>query len=143
MAYAARSDIESEFGVNEVAKWADLDNDGNTTSITNRITARLADAEDAVDNALRGGAYTVPFATVPTTITRATAILAGVMLFESRGHATDDQDDMNFPRHRLAQLEAYARRVLACIRAGITTLDPGTWPKKLDIPATYSQSLPT
>lgn len=82
-----RSDVELIYGVKNTAKWADIDNEGNATFITNRISTMIALADNMMRNALADGAYNMPEVgdTIPPQLVYHTAALAGVLLYESRG----------------------------------------------------------
>jgi phage gp36-like protein len=95
--YCGRSDIEDRFGVTNVSKWADLDDDEDATKIANRIDRAIEAASDDIDDYLRGGPYRIPLedanGLVPRPVRRIAAILAGVWLYEARG--TVDYDATN------------------------------------------------
>ena len=117
MAYSTRSDIEDVFGVDEVSKWADLDNDANATKITNRIARAIEVADEKVDAALRGGAIAVPVPGSSVLITNIAAILAGVWLYDARG-VVDFDPETGKAQHRLHFQRAGAMRKLKLIRTG-------------------------
>jgi hypothetical protein len=97
--YCTRSDVELAFGVANVTKWADLNNTGNSTFITNRITTMIALAYEMTNDALRAGSYVVPIvAPIPYALSYHTACLAGVLLYESRGEVDSEDENGN---HRL------------------------------------------
>ena len=87
--YIARTDIETVFGKGNIAKWADLDNEGNTTDISDRIDAAITWASNEVDSMLRNGPYDLPLAcsdgAVPREVVDIVSNLAGVWLYENRG----------------------------------------------------------
>lgn len=123
MAYCTRANIEGRFGVDNINKWADLDNAGSTTDVTARINAAIAAAEDDIDTTLRGGPYVIPFAgTPPVTIRDLCADLAGVWLYESRG-VVDFDPETGRPHHRLQWHRKNAKRVLAELHGGKRQLD--------------------
>jgi len=93
MAYATRSDIESRFGKSSVLKWASMEGTTSRADVVAAITTALADAETEVNDMLRGGPYAIPFASVPSRITKETARLAGVLLYEARGVELEDESD--------------------------------------------------
>lgn len=112
--YCTRSDLELVFGVANVTKWADLDNNGDGTFITNRITTMIALANEMTNDALRAGAYAVPVASpIPHALSYHTACLAGVLLYESRGEADTEDENGN---HRLTPFrrrwDAFIKKVL-------------------------------
>lgn len=123
MAYSAISDVYTVFGELNVKDWADLDRDSNATSIANRITSAIEEADAIIDDTLRGGHYVVPFTTTPATVKWLSAKLAGVALHDSRGHIESDAGRMLDP---LAFHRKHAKEMLAKIKAGIIRLDATT-----------------
>lgn len=117
MAYSARSDIEDVFGVDNVDKWADLDNDANATKITNRIARAIVVADEKVNAALRGGAIDVPVSGSSVLITNNAAILAGVWLYDARGVAEYDAATKD-AQHQLHFQRDNAMEELKLIRTG-------------------------
>ncbi len=123
MAYIVRADIEDIFEQENVKTWADLNNDGVSVNITARIATALTYGEDIVNDALRGGVFTIPFVEpVVSTITRITATLAGIWLYEQRGTA-DIDPDTDEPRHMFSGKKKEAMRELKEIHDGVTRLD--------------------
>lgn len=100
MAYSTRSDVEEIFGKTNIKKWADMDNDDVTTDIEARITAAILYADAEINDRLRGGPYTLPFTSVPTTIIRLSATMAAVWLHDLRGNE-DETDQMEGHRKRV------------------------------------------
>jgi phage gp36-like protein len=92
MDYCTRADIESLFGADNVAKWADLDSDQDATKITARITKAIIYAQADLDSRLMGGPYIVPFTTAHAVITDLTARLAAIWLYKAHG-TTDTTSD--------------------------------------------------
>ena len=86
MSYITRSNIEDIFGIENIKTWADLQNNGDATSISTRITGAITYTQAEVDDRLRGSAYTVPLSepTVQSLIDIA-ARIAGYWLWLSRG----------------------------------------------------------
>jgi len=120
MAWCVKADIEQQFGPDNVADWADLDNDDNATKIANRIAAAITYAEAFAKAMLRGSPLSLTRidASVPTLITVATAIIAGVYLYECRGLEDASPNPDGSPRHRLASAKASALQTLEMIRDG-------------------------
>ena len=121
MAYATRSDIGAIFGRPTIARWADLANDGIETNIAERISTALSSAENQVNDALRGGAYAIPFATVPACVTEITAKLAGVWLFEGRGILEEPEDNEEAAK-LITRHKDQAGQALDMIHSGLTQL---------------------
>lgn len=109
MAYSARADIEARFGVANVSRWADLDSDGDTTKITNRITAAITYADATVNDETRSGVYTVPWSTVPEGIKNASVEIAGWWLYTARPRS-GQEEDKGFDKMRDAVMK-YLKRI--------------------------------
>lgn len=126
MAYATRSDIEARFGEANVFQWADLDNTRTAADITARITTALDQAESDVDDALRGGIYTLPVANLgsvtPAAIVDAVAKMAAVWLYELRG-VQDFNPDTGQAVHKLIYHKKRAEEMLQKIKTGQVMLD--------------------
>jgi phage gp36-like protein len=137
MAYSADTDLYDQFGLSNVTKWADLDNDGSAEKIAARIARAIAWADAEIDSRLRGGPYVLPLADeeedVPLEIVDASACLAGVWLYESRG-VTDYDETSGQPIHRLAYQRKRVDRVLREIIAGVRTLTAARTTTDSDIP---------
>lgn len=86
--YAAQSDVEAVFGVQNVALWSNLTNTG-TTADAARITTAIGKAQASIDSRFRTSRYVVPFSPVPSEVTDWTAKLAGIWLYESRSKRAD------------------------------------------------------
>lgn len=126
MAYQTRADVEAVYGVDNVAKWADLNGNKVDSEITSRISSAIADADAMIDDKLRGGPYkTLPFSPVPLIIKRAAALLAGVILYESRG-VTEFNVETNEPQHRLLWSVREVDRIIKGVRSGLIRLDDPT-----------------
>lgn len=123
MAYSTRSDIEAQFGTENVQAWADLNKTAVTAEITARIVAAIAFSDAMVDGMLRGGPYklTVVQATPPQLVINAAAALAGVWLYESRG-IEDTNPETGQPLHRLRANKQTAEDTLRKVRAGVLRL---------------------
>lgn len=116
--YCSREDIEALFGAANVARWADLDNDGDPAKIEARINAAITTAYAEVNRCLRGGVYVIPWlGTPPVTLTQAAAALAGAWLHLPR--SGEDGDNETGP-------QAVRRRALATlgrVRVGVERLE--------------------
>ncbi len=120
--YCQRSDVEDVFGVVNVARWADLDNDQDATKIANRINRAIVWATAEMEDRLRNGPYQVPLTGTSATVVDLCAKLAGVWLYESRG-TQDFNTETGQPYHRLQYARQYVETALAEIRAGKRRLD--------------------
>lgn len=126
MAYANRADVELLYGAANIVIWANLESgdpedEDVADAIDARIASALADAEADVDDRTRGGPYAVPFPSVPVCIKRATALLAGVMLYEARG-VTDFDSETGKPQHQLQYQKKEAEAICASVRSGARVL---------------------
>lgn len=121
--YATRSDVEDVFGVVNVDKWADLDDDDDAGKITARITRAILVATARVDDFLRGGPYTIQFtAPIVVPIVDITAKFAGTWLYAARGVA-DFDEEIGKAQDRLQFVRAEAWKDLKNIRSGASVLD--------------------
>ena len=57
--YISRSDVETVFGVANVAKWSDKDRDNAEVNADN-VAAAIAEAEAEIDDRFRSSRYVVP-----------------------------------------------------------------------------------
>lgn len=129
MAYCTRGDIELVFGAKNVRVWADLDGDGNEANITARIAHACDVAQEEIDSVLRSTPYSLPIKdesgnSVPI-ITEASAVLAGVYLYESRGVSLRQQDPSQpvAPYHPYTYKREWVYGILKDIVKGVRRLD--------------------
>lgn len=91
--YAAQSDIESQFGVDNIAAWSQLDN-SVTTADTARIQTSLDYADAKIISTFAGfGNYAIPLAPLGSDVnlvTRWAAIISGCWLYQTRGLRNTD-----------------------------------------------------
>lgn len=123
--YCEKSDIEDVFGITNVAKWADLDGEGDSEAIEGRIDKACAVASSYVDSALRDSVYALPLADaedeIPLEIVDVAANLAGVWLYENRG-TQDVNNETGKGEHRLSFNRKRAEQTLREIRRGQRTI---------------------
>lgn len=111
-AYSTRSNVESIYGRTNVTKWADLDNDGDVTKITNRISRMITKADDYINGVLRAGPYDIPFQQpYSQVIIDMSARLAGVLLYECRGITDGDSSKHQLIWH-LEQVDKQLRYLI-------------------------------
>jgi phage gp36-like protein len=120
--YCTRAEIELRFGADNVADWADLDNDGNATTITNTINDAISEASDQFDGLFRATAYRIPLTSestgaTPTEVAFMCSRLAGVLLHEKRG-VQDWDPKSGTPAHSLSWHRDDVLRWLAAVRQG-------------------------
>ena len=143
MSYCDRTDIEAIFGIQNVAKWADLDNDQDAEKVEARIDKAIAFADNKIDDRLRRSVYTVPLEGAgdedpPSSVVDMAATFAGVWLYESRG-VMDFDPDTGIARHQLSYQKKAVETKLRNILSGVETIDcirSGT-----DIPELHSDDL--
>lgn len=115
MSYATQANLESVFGVDNVARWSQLDPD-EAGADTDRIAAAIAYASAWIDARLSGGRYIVPLpdgTSAPLIIVDAAARIAGWWLYGSRGfHDADAKGD------RVQEHREHAESVLDRIVSG-------------------------
>jgi hypothetical protein len=127
--YAVNTDLYNIFGILNVYKWANVNGLETTdpeyeTEIQDRITLAITYATNDVNDKLRGGPYDIPFtdATLVSSVSYATALKAGVLLYEWRG-----ADDYNYKdgrlTHRYTFLADRADKSLEQIRRATRVLD--------------------
>ena len=120
--YCERADVENVFGVDNVAEWADLDNDANATTIENQITWAIAAAGDEIDDYMRGTRYRLPLqvlaGTTPTSVRDSAATIAGLKLYDRRGIEDDEGGGGLYGKMRARVYES-----LSDIRTGTRKLD--------------------
>ncbi len=91
--YAERTDIELAFGSDNVEKWADVNNNDNSTEIADRICWALKNSHFYINDKMTDGLYSIPFVLpYPVQIIMCCAKLAAVYLYDSRG-ITDMQEN--------------------------------------------------
>lgn len=117
--YCTQANIESTFGVGNIAEWAKVDPDYTSAQVTARITRAIAVASEDIDDILRAAGIEIPAVdesgNTPTTIEQIAADLAGVWLYESRGISDMARDGS--PNHRLSAFAERAHQRLAQIAA--------------------------
>jgi len=121
MAYCEREDLESIFGAQNIAKWADLDSSEHTGAIENRIAHAIAIADAEIDSVLVMAPYRIPLAddpdSTPALIREVSATLAGVYLYEGRG-AQAVSTEQGQPVHPYMFKRMWAMSVLNDLRTG-------------------------
>lgn len=126
MSYCERTDIESIYGANNVADWADLDRDQDDDKIAASITGAIADATDYLDDRFRDSRYVVPIvATIggtPRQVKRLCARLAGLYLYEARG-AQDINPETNQLQHRYRGVQTMVDQQIDHYLSGKMVLD--------------------
>lgn len=121
--YTDSTKIEAQFGVENVHKWLGIDDGDDAVDFALRMYKFIAAAEQAIDDALRGGPVSTPLtAPIPEAIVDIASALAGVRMYESRG-VVDMNPETGAPQHRLQYQKKQAMNDLARIRNGSLRLD--------------------
>lgn len=131
--YCTRQDIEDVFGPDNVAKWADIQNNANGDHIAGRIGQAILWATAEIDDRLREGPYELPIVTVPRTIVDLTAQFAAVWLYESRG-VEDFNPETGAAQHKLQFNRKHVEQTLNEIRAGKRRLSITASGKGIHVP---------
>jgi len=108
--YAAQFDLESRFGVLNIARWSQLDptqvdSNGNPLDDVPRIQASLDYADSEINNNFRNGPYAVPlvFNSGGQKAIEWATIIAGNWLYRGRGDSLDQDPQGNHYVRQLAQ----------------------------------------
>lgn len=112
MAYITRADIELLIGVNNVAEYADLNNDNDADEITAAVAGAISAAEDEFDDRLRHGKYLIPLSSVNDNTKRIIAALAARNLFNPRRGGDENAQISNLDKWALRQIDAIAKGVM-------------------------------
>lgn len=114
--WTSRSELDLLFGSDNVDKWADLDNDGDASKITDRIDWAVREAtEDARLRLVGSPVVASRLSCAPRPLRIAVTKLAGVLLYEARG-VVDTSDEEG--RHRLTTHRKQAEVFFRNVRAG-------------------------
>lgn len=127
--YCVRSDLENIFGATNIAKWADINNDGDVQTIDARINWAMMVTYHYMNSKLEGCIYRIPFSGQYPIITYCNAGLAAVKLYESRG-ITNYNEASGKPEHQLENIRTECNNFIGQIRAGILRIN-GTLPQDL------------
>jgi hypothetical protein len=127
--YCSRNDIEQKFGVDNVATYADLNNNQNATEISERIDTAIAISSRRIDFMLQGGPYNVPLSfadgNTDLIVVDWAATLAGLWLYNSTGQA----DDSVGPQTSTfaSDLDNQYRQMNRATRQEILNVKSGAW----------------
>jgi len=117
MAYTDTSNLYLVFGKQNIRDWADLDNTQNDYSIDARVSWAISLAEEIINAELRTGPYDIPFSVTPAIIQHLTSLRAGLLLYEGRRVATDENQDQTS-----SQMKSY-KVIMRALKAGQFRLD--------------------
>ncbi len=125
-AYCTRANVEEIFGTESIEDYAKMSGDDTDAEILARITRAILVASAHIDAVLRKAVFQdLPIAdtdgNTPTVIENLAAVMAGVWLYEAKGHKNFKGE--GHPGHRLYYMARWARQMLHEIRDGIIQLD--------------------
>jgi len=132
--YCSRDDVEDIYGIANVARWADLENNEDEDEIGARELKARQKAYTELNSLMRNKRYVTPFtAPLPDEIVELAATYAGLWLYESRGAVDQDEQGNRVHRYALKRKEFY-RKVKAIVVGGRdlegqTLLSPRTAPQ--------------
>lgn len=125
-AYISRSDLDIRFGSDNVTKWADKNENGDSVEILSAVNWAIDQACTEFDDTMRDGRLQVPLALpAPKTVIDIVAGLAACILYESRG-VTDFDSETGRAVHRLMYVRKRAEERMRLLRAGKLRLDIAT-----------------
>lgn len=123
--WTSRGEIENMFGLTNVTQWADLENQGVTADIADRIQWAVEEATEEARMRLRGSSVDLEaLQCAPRPLRLATTRVAGLLLYESRG--IKDVDEEGHGMHRLSWHSKRADKFFQQVRAGTLLLDDGS-----------------
>ena len=112
-ALPVRADVEQVYGIANVSQWADLDNDGDATKITNRINWAISRGYDYILGRLSKRFDISTFVNYPSVIFQLIAKRAGIELYTSpRGIVDGDAATAQLNAMSL-QIEAQLDQILS------------------------------
>jgi len=123
-AYCTQDDMDLQWGSKNVRKWADLENTREAAGVQARVAWAIENASAQIDDRMRHGPYAFPLELgsgeeYPAALVRMTALLAGCMLYESRG-ITDAASEQE---HSLRWAEKKVDKWCRDVHARIVKLD--------------------
>jgi phage gp36-like protein len=111
--YSKRSDVDLIYGVDNINRWADPENDGNTALITSRLDWANFQAETYLNGRLLTSRYVIPF-TKPASqmIVLIAGSLAGMFLYDTRRIVSSDNTTDEIAQQR-KNSEMWIRQILS------------------------------
>jgi phage gp36-like protein len=90
--YISQTDLEVQYGTQNISEWSDLTND-EATADTTRITQAISFAETYLESRLRSSRYAVPL-TSSAYIKYICCVLAAEYLYKIRGKRSTTENDV-------------------------------------------------
>jgi hypothetical protein len=127
-AYITRDVLEVVFGTANIARWADLDGDGNAEKIAERVNFAILTASSYVDTILRGHNYNS--VEIDPNIKRLIAQIAGLHLYDAREIIDGDptSDKLSVVRQQVEDMVGKIRRGEIILRGDRTKSVPAVVP---------------
>ena len=120
--YCVRNDLEQLYGVENIKRWADLDNTEDVTAIESRVTYACEEAYVEINSSLRTTRYKIPFETpFSRELVTLSSMFAGLWLYEARGAV--DLDEMGNKVHRYAHMRQQFYKRLKAIARGSRVIE--------------------
>lgn len=119
-AYIDKNDIEIIFGEQNVARWADLDGDGDWSKISARVQYAIETASSELEDILRGRRYVFPL-TPSKTLKDLVARMAALKLYDGREIIDGDPSS-----DKLSLVRSGVEVMLGRLRHGEITLEGET-----------------
>lgn len=120
MTYATTTNLDLVFGIENLNRWADLDNNKNPNTIAERKEWALETAEDYINGRFAQSKYLVPFSDCPKLIKHLTCLYAGILLYDGRGQNATEK-----ARDQVSRQRKEFDRLLRQILSGQVTLIGG------------------
>jgi len=100
--YCVKSDVEAIYGLTNIVKWADLNNNKLTSEVDTRIDKFIDLADNEINCRMRAGPYKIPFIVEPYEgiLVDLSARLTGALLYECRGPTNADPKNDLLKWHR-------------------------------------------
>ena len=125
MSYASTGGMDDKFGANNIATWADRDNDSNPVEIASHKAAAIMFGDSELEGLLCDTHYRKPFVTAsggtPNLIVDIANSLAGCWLRDEWGQ--DKYDGNGEPNDSLAYHRTRAYKLIEQIKTGELRLD--------------------
>lgn len=103
MTYATRDDMENVYGRENVRKWADIENTGDSDYVAQRVSWALSRSDSIINDMMKNGPYTIPFESpYPDAVVYFAAVQAGIVLYDARGLSEAEPENDNLAMHRKA-----------------------------------------
>lgn len=98
--YTDKTGMENVFGMQNINRWADLENNEDVNFIKRRITWAAELSTEHINGRLKNGKYSVPFTAIPKIIVHASSLLGGMLLYDGRSIGPSESPKDQVARHR-------------------------------------------